>query len=392
MHLRVCLILLATTLLATSSVAQQTNAFCPPDVAQIYLENGLERAKLGAPGENNEGVHQHRPAFFASPLIFNGPLSAALNGTWTENQRKWQICLVAPPTAGSLIVIYDNLNLPLGSRLEITSSGGSKETLTAFDDGGFLFKRQKPTKSMAGNALLLTFTAGRKLGFISETPSTLQAQEPLLLQQMLQPNIVIKAILQTKLPFGASQSSSTRRLSAASKEKPSDADSLTNSKDFLAETVELSTEQIGASTACFQNAECVPWLEKARRSAVLLMLVSEFGGRFCTGSFINSPTTDENEPLILTANHCRETDDDVTIASSWGVILDNEEACSTENSAAAAVRRMLLSEEAAVVSTKQVIQGLEVVFSDEQSDVMVLRLKNPIPQGKINKLFNKKNF
>ncbi|KAG7667261.1 hypothetical protein KSW81_000993 [Nannochloris sp. 'desiccata'] len=115
------------------------------------------------------------------------------------------------------------------------------------------------------------------------------------------------------------------------------------------------------------------------------MLVSEFGGRFCTGSLINGPKSDEQ--LILTANHCRETDDDLTIASTWGVVLENEEnTCSAETTtetsaaAAAAVRRMLLSDGSAVVSTKHVIQGLIVAFSDEQSDTMVLKLKNPIPQ------------
>lgn len=396
MRLRASFVLLVTalTLPLVSAVDQQHDGFCPPGIDQVYLENSVEITRESV--DKNSGNSQHRPAFFAFPLQFDGPLSASLNGTWTENKTTWQICMVASATSASsssLILILESLRLPLGSRLEIVSNGGSKETLTSFNDGGSLFTRKKATKSMAGNALLLTYSGRKKLGYTAK-------HEPL--QQALpkwQPNIEIKGILKSKFSATSSKSilnsASTRSLLATSKpnkeegaqtqKAASDAEGLTNTKYFLEGTVQLSTEQIGASVPCFTNAACVPFLEKAKRSTVLLMLVSEFGGRFCTGSLINGPKSDEQ--LILTANHCRETDDDLTIASTWGVVLENEEnTCSAETTtetsaaAAAAVRRMLLSDGSAVVSTKHVIQGLIVAFSDEQSDTMVLKLKNPIPQ------------
>jgi hypothetical protein len=416
MHFRAFFILLATTLslVATlparaSAVEQPNISFCPPGIEQIQLGNTVENAQQhGVNVGNEQVVHQHRPAFFASPLQFDGPLHAASSGTWSKDKKTWQICLLAPPkstSSSSLTLILENLRLPLGSKLDITSSGGSKEILTSFSDGGSLFTRQKATKLMAGDALLLTYTSGRKLGFSNKLEQPLQQA----VLSKWQPTIEIKAVLQSNsAKFSAEMAKSTSTtaptrsllaaldannylesqpgapqpeiLSPSEQAAASDAESLANTKDFFSETVEFSTEQIGASVPCFANAACVASLDKARRSTVLLMLVSDFGGRFCTGSLINGPKPDEH--LILTANHCRETDDDVTIASTWGVVLENEEPCPSAERSAAAVRRMLLSHDAAVVTTKQVIQGLEVAFSDEQSDVMVLRLKNPIPQGK----------
>lgn len=75
------------------------------------------------------------------------------------------------------------------------------------------------------------------------------------------------------------------------------------SKQFPELTARVTNTQIGPSLPCFVNAACSPQLDKVARATVLLLLVGEIGGRFCTGTLIYGPSPDE--VLILTANHCR---------------------------------------------------------------------------------------
>ena len=97
----------------------------------------------------------------------------------------------------------------------------------------------------------------------------------------------------------------------------------------------------------------------------------------------------------------RESDDDLTIATTWGVVFNHNSVCPATQqqqgpatSAVATSRRRLRDTPAipqpsapspeqpmdSQVHPRQVLQGLEVVFSNEDSDVMVLRLNNPIPE------------
>ena len=58
--------------------------------------------------------------------------------------------------ASSLIIIFKGLRLPLTSRLDITSSGGSKEVINAFDVA-MKYGGSFATGSLRGNSLLVSY-------------------------------------------------------------------------------------------------------------------------------------------------------------------------------------------------------------------------------------------
>jgi hypothetical protein len=165
-------------------------------------------------------------------------------------------------------------------------------------------------------------------------------------------------------------------------------------------------DQIGGALSCLDDAACFPQWQNATNATVLLVLMSPSGGRFCTGTLLNSGS-DPAQQLILTANHCRKDDDDATIADLWGVVIDYGNQCttadsttydteddvaiqtgdslgsegrSTESGATGGRRRIVNAAAVEALLTTRVLQGLEVVWADEISDVLILRLLNEIPE------------
>jgi hypothetical protein len=175
----------------------------------------------------------------------------------------------------------------------------------------------------------------------------------------------------------------------------------------------------GSALTCLPDAGCFPEWQNATQATVLLVLISPLGGRFCTGTLLASPpspsttytslnsTSTENstissetsgmdQQLILTANHCRKTDDEYTIYNMWGVVFDYGNACkdrggnsdtvgtsngssdsdSDRNSEAGAANKKDLTE----TLPSKILQGLEVVYSDEISDILILRVLSEIPE------------
>jgi hypothetical protein len=171
----------------------------------------------------------------------------------------------------------------------------------------------------------------------------------------------------------------------------------------------------GSALSCLPNAACFPEWKNATQATVLLVLISPLGGRFCTGTLLASPssnistsftttedaisinstasTTQQQQQLLLTANHCRKTDDAYTISNMWAVVFDYGNNCrdsgtsnedsQTETTTAAAEEEKTLAAEVA----PKILQGLDVVYSDELSDILILRVLSEISESSVETVF-----
>lgn len=190
-------------------------------------------------------------------------------------------------------------------------------------------------------------------------------------------------------------------------------DSGSTVSDFLAPKINARS---GLALNCLQNAECDPRFANATAATVMLMLASASGGRFCTGTFLRGP--DPADQLIVTANHCRGDDDALTAANLWGVVLGHDANSCTPASPDTPASPPLAYPASAIpissavgggarnssypitalgpspvqsqgpraggqampVSPSQILQGLEIMWADETTDVLLLRLNNQVPE------------
>lgn len=85
---------------------------------------------------------------------------------------------------------------------------------------------------------------------------------------------------------------------------------------------------------------------------------------------------------ILTANHCRGTDSADDTASYASVVFGHHRpACSGDAHSAASVRRLLGASGAAGRPLLRELQGVQVAWQDEATDVLLLRLDIATPDG-----------
>lgn len=358
----------------------RASSLCPAGVEQVDAQ-ALPPPPSQTPQSGNQsassGFHIRRPARFAEPLQLGSPVDASSNGTWSSTGQTWQLCIQAPRDADSLEIIFGRLILPVGSKLIVESDKGAKQTYTSFDGNPLGFR--KASKPLPGSFLLLTYQA-------SPTSS-----KPLSLH--------IDAILQinsTRSRSFFSQFPGTKSYllngSATGADVPMDS-SLENVGLYQAVAINASITQIGASMSCLQDAACYSPARNATLATVMLLLLSQNGGRVCTGTLVAGP--DPTDQLIMTANHCREEDDDLTIATLWSVVFDDGNTCPSgnqEHHVLSSSRKLKASGDEALFSLKstsdvpsysispsQILQGLEVIFADEKTDIMILRLRNQIP-------------
>lgn len=137
--------------------------------------------------------------------------------------------------------------------------------------------------------------------------------------------------------------------------------------DFFSYQVDLHS---GAALPCLKNAACNTTLINQADAVVLLLAASTSGSRFCTGTLLNNPKNPQDQ-LIVTANHCKASDDEFTIQNLWAVVFSYGNFCIKKP----------LSSSSSGVKPSQILQGLEIVYADELSDVLVLRLSNRIPSS-----------
>ncbi|GAB4818381.1 hypothetical protein N2152v2_005427 [Parachlorella kessleri] len=123
--------------------------------------------------------------------------------------------------------------------------------------------------------------------------------------------------------------------------------------------LEALQARAGDSLTCNLNVACEPGWDLQANAVVLLAAFDANEGYFCTGTMVNSPNADQ---YMVSANHCLGLTDGGDTAF-WGVVFSYEQTCYPDNSA----------------PTYEILQGLEVVWNNEISDVMLLRLLDDIP-------------
>lgn len=287
--------------------------------------------------ENSRAFWMNGAEYFSVPMKLSNnrsEISAETHGLWEKEGRKWTLCLTTADKVGySLSVIFSGLYLPLHSKLSIISLDKDgiemdEFVMTARDNGWLV-----STPILQGSALHLTYSSfgieselkkSRKLpkiiisavlrglkpmpSFISGTRAPSRKQKPQISLAGSSSGLAQSEVKQSELPMGVNSEPNVQ---------PSNSlDDQPDISEILASRISLLS---GAGLECLENAGCVPEFENATRATVTLLLNSPLGGRFCTGTLINGPNP--SEVLIITANHCRGTDDDLSISILWSVIV-----------------------------------------------------------------------
>ncbi len=339
---------------------------------------------------------------YALPSERGEPLTSASVGAWRAapgGGREWRACLYAAQGARSLTAIFGALRLVPGAELRVAAPGapaGAGERFGAFDLG------PAAAAPVAGAALELSYS--EPAGSTAAAPGA-------------PPPVELAAVLQGVAPLPAAAAAALRRRAggAAVLEAEAKAEGVTGQAALSAvgDPAKLVAAQVserqGGALECLLDAACFPERANATAATALLLLASaDEGGRFCTGTFIAGP--DPNERLILTANHCRANDGDDVVRNLWAVVLEHgASSCRAAPPALAALRAAEAAAAADVaavaggagapaapapapgpaadadgggaVAAAQVVTGLEIAFSSEVADVLILRLTNDLPAG-----------
>ncbi|KAL4444096.1 hypothetical protein ABPG75_011833 [Micractinium tetrahymenae] len=156
----------------------------------------------------------------------------------------------------------------------------------------------------------------------------------------------------------------------------------------------------GGSAACSDG--CPPAsFDVAVRASVLLLLSNEKGARFCTGVLLNTPHLSaaaaaagrQPSTYILSANHCRGFDTAQDAAQHYIAVFRYDAGPCTSDAgvgsgAARSVPRRLLAASAPIAGAASPasparpptrLKGMHVVWQDELTDVLLLRLDSAIP-------------
>jgi hypothetical protein len=129
----------------------------------------------------------------------------------------------------------------------------------------------------------------------------------------------------------------------------------------------LQGMKIGESDACEVDANCVSNPSSAyinAKNAVARMLFQKNGGSFlCTGTVLNDTATTTFIPYFYSANHCISTQAVAsTLTTFW---LEESTSCGS-----------------GVASARvQVSGGATLLYNNEATDVLLLRLNNAVPAG-----------
>ena len=91
------------------------------------------------------------------------------------------------------------------------------------------------------------------------------------------------------------------------------------------------------------------------------------GVAICTGTILNSPNTPFEQPLVLTAYHCKSSS--AAQVEEWCLILNYEHVKCDSSSQ--------------TNGPFECLSGLSIVASNEAYDLLLLRLDQPIPAGKL---------
>jgi len=391
------------------------------------------------------------PLYFAPPQAKGGDsqnfLTPNNSGTWLsadgETRDLWKLCFIAPaaPETYSLTLILNKLQLPLHSRVELETHFKVSAISRQEQGQEYEIKRQIvhpwdltcgkiASVPLEGDVLILSYFpplqsplshSSSSSSFALEIEAVLQGTRPLpfsfaasklidppvttaspFSQQIKDSEVVIDNLVTgTDSSRETGEPISTGVGSTFSEESQEDGLSLTTTAPTSSLTLtEFQAVRVanrsGSALSCLPNAGCFPEWRNATQATVLLVLISSLGGRFCTGTLLNAPPVASHSStsggvdrqLILTANHCRKTDDDYTIYNMWGVVFDYGNKCNditAENSSETGKETLNPnggdgSLAGNLLSSTKILQGLEVVYADEISDILILRVLSEIPE------------
>ncbi|KAL4537908.1 hypothetical protein Ndes2526B_g04235 [Nannochloris sp. 'desiccata'] len=398
------------------------------------------------------------PLRFKRPPVEEGdsqsPLAPDNSGTWLAatsetKPSSWKLCFIAPvaPETHSLTLIFSKLQLPLHSRVELEThfraAGSSRQEQHYEVEQQVLHPWDLTCGKIAsiplkGDVLLLSYfpplgrlssSMGPPSSFALEIEAVLQGTRPLPF------SFASKTITHAPITAAPPATSSLEQIKddydvtidntgtgsgsglpletenpttgagATLPEEEEQQDGLppttattTNAPPSRLTVTEVQAARVanrsGSALSCLPDAGCFPEWRNATQATVLLVLISPFGGRFCTGTLLASPPSSSSnffgsggmdQQLILTANHCRKTDDKYTIYNMWGVVFDYGNECNvnaessveTDGSDGGADGG---ADGLAGTLNRKILQGLEVVYADEISDILILRVLSEIPE------------
>lgn len=343
---------------------QQAAEGCPAGVPVLTLPSNTFSTKAT---QAEEGIGpgkdmQLKPKTFAQAAEVSWDFDLVGNGTWSvaaDGSRIWQLCVRAPG-AHSLTVLFKTLSLPLYSALflyspaatlgqSICSVGCQRLTLHRLRQGGAILTAPTP-----GDTLVLEYDEAP----VAQRRAARQRAPAMRMQSLLVGTSPLPLTTFADWEQYAAAANATETISQAS----SDLANLDPAKiaDYLAQEVD---DGKGSSASCQPNVECDSTWAVEANSVVLLVGASITGtGFYCTATLINAP---DSQQYLIGANHCLGLYSKEQAEVWWGLVFNYESQCGSTT----------------VSTNYQLVQGVEIVWHNEETDVMLMKLNDEIPSG-----------
>lgn len=348
----------ATSLGDKDRVTTMNTSLCPASIARLTLPvtDQVDSPDYGSFKDKGGSDRLLYPQAYAVAAQVSWDFNLLSKGSWvnslTDGRRVWQLCIEAP-AVDSLTILFRKLKLPAEAELYITVP-----TL------------ENSLKCTGPNCQKITLRNLRPNGAVLTAPIPgdtiiLEYHHPVAEKRnhaFIEIRSVLLGLKQLRFVKKASNSSEEAAIASSSKTAGVVADANLNIdpsvvEDSLASSVEQAE---GTSMSCQRNVACDSGWATEADAVVLLVGVSANMGIYCTATLINAPG---NVQYVLSANHCLDSAVDLETEIFWGVLFEHQNGCDVREAPAI-----------------QMLQGLEVVWFDEFTDVLLLRLDDEIPE------------
>lgn len=378
------------------AAGQQAGLGCPTGVKALTLPSTAETEQLSQQGPDGSLVY--KPYVFARAAPVSWAFDLFNNGTWmvgTDGSRSWQLCIQAPE-AHSLTILFRTLQLPVQSDLYLYSPAAQ-----AVGVCGVGCQRFTALSMRQGSPVLAAPTPGDTLVLeYYQAPAT-TASPAVEIEKVLYgikplPAVGLKSALTVALaaaniklestaagnsnggdgglvdsvdigtpePAPSADPSPGNDTSAASNEIIGDAGLANVDPDKIEKILEdVISQGVGQSGTCQVNVECDSQWTEAANAVTMLVGISENAGFYCTATLINAPN---QEQLLISANHCLAQFSKEEAQVLWGVLFNYEARCGGSSP---------------MESSYELLQGAQVLWTNEVTDVLLLRLNDEIPEG-----------
>ncbi|PRW50891.1 T9SS C-terminal target domain-containing [Chlorella sorokiniana] len=268
---------------------------------------------------------------WAVPTNFTGPVKLLTD----EPPR--QLCFTVQPDAPSLTLLFNRVRLPEGASLRVCPAAPSTASCAELGAGRLLV-------SVLGSTAIVSFTPGASEAedAVAELSAVLQGVRPL------------PSLLATTA-------------AGAAQRKAVSADRATALEQALSGVLGTS------NVACpYLDIACAgsEWQQFAA-AVVLLLLASP------KGAVLNTAHLGGGAAYILSASHCREFDSDGDAQFYQAVFNHQRTTCPTASPEQSGFSLLLGG--GSGVAPMLDLQGMQVAWQDEESDVLLLRVDSGIP-------------